>query len=382
LLFILIQAKYFQTILSLIFSIFQIPEEDQTYIKETLSSIIEFTNILALTIITINIIFNSRVQNIEKIIKSKFSLIEITFKRSFNTIQSKIANLFKSKGKKLPVSFVVDEQRNSINLITTSKDYSILTIKGGAAGVNNIIEKTIQIVKKYLNGDNLNKLIGELYSSYNFSNKSKLSKNCQDFIFNKQTGNIEPTVSINKTVWLTYKKKIKMVCKGMKIIYFEANGSEINSISYFNAKPVHTAIILAWMETQTIPKPQNNFSAKDYIATDPNLDKKILDKTCEQIYGTNYSQTQCSEYYLSILGNSPTGILKILSTNVNISELIDKSNKKIQYEILKTLGFKKNYLGQISPYNEWVNNLSQEKKHEYSKYLNSQVKYILEKIII
>lgn len=345
LLFISITAKKIKRFLPYIFNIFEIKDEEaQNKIKETLDSIADFAYITSLVIVGINVIARSYVKSTESVIVSQYNLIQMTIKRSANSIQNKIYNIFKAKKVNLPVNFEIGSQGINLTDIKAPEEikYSLLTLEGGEGEMkDNIIKKATQIVNKYLKGVSLSKLINELYLSYNFPNIPTQNKPIGQFTFNKNTGRIETNINVNKTVWLTHRKKIKMVCKGMEIMYLSSDGMEISSTSYFNAKPIHLAICLAWMEKQTPSKPLDD-----------------------------------SEYLVPILGNSPIGILKILSEKTN------EPNKKIQYEILKTLGFKKNNLGKISPYEIWIANLSPDKKNVYSKYLNSQVENILKKIVI
>ena len=372
---------------------FEIPEEKIEEIKELLNSVLKFLNILSLVIMSINVITPNTVPYIEKRVELEFVKVKKTTKKCYQILKRSIMELFVGKTPKNIYGILVGDQSGSKNNVLEEKKIYVIAFMEGGSKSNlpteldqdmltqsdqKEISQSVNIIKQYFEGTSFAKLISNLYSSFNFPSISSMSPQIK-FYFDKPTGTIKSTIPSNKTIWLGSDNKIKLVMSQWDIKYYWDDGTEINTFGYFNGNPLHSALIYTWYRTKsesvklTFPsglpsQKQNNLDlldlTKPFVDTTCNLFKNFWDGSGSDI------KSKCLEMGYAIILNSPEYMLKILSdSQLNFNNLLKSSNKKIHYQILKTLGFKKNSKGQICSYDEW--------NKPISKYLTPNVKNII-----
>jgi hypothetical protein len=234
---------------------------------------------------------------------------------------------------------------------------------------------------------------------------------------------IRTLISFNENYHI---KKIQMVTKDDKSIEFLINDNEtiIDSITLIQGKPVHTALVFAYVSTQIIISRtesskyvynfDDNGKIKVYLKkTDGTIDKEVstisraidaqinneenkgieyIKETCQEIFGYNdgLSNETCAKHFYSILGRSAITMIKNIGLeidkNPNIYDILLSANLGIQYEILKNLNWKikRNLNNNLELVNadEWLEKVNN--SLEYKKYLNEdkpKIKELLNNIV-
>lgn len=248
------------------------------------------------------------------------------------------------------------------------------------------------------------------------------------YYFNASTGLIDLIGFTNKIVVLNSssyfgKKGIVMEITGSKITY-KINGEVTDSISYINAKPVHTALVLTYMtsniknKVQTSEKSDSKYlysiendkirlfeknsdgsqgneiqsvqmAIRNELEGNYQAARDARNKVCEKLFGVNESNPLCAKHFYTILGKSGLGMLHNLAEPTkkdHIYSALINAEPNIKYEILKNLGWKMKVLRndkQIVDVDEWLETLGQDLRSEYEKYFKnySHVKIILNKMI-
>ncbi len=274
--------------------------------------------------------------------------------------------------------------------------------------------------------ENVSKLLGR-----------RSSKNAS-YYFNASNGRIEVTGSTNKTVTLNSSKHfgingIVMKVAGDKITY-TVNGTELDSISYIEGKPVHTALVMAYMVKERsyhMPSSVSGKSDSDFVyaieddgsvrlfkkkpdgsqgeevasinmairhqmSGDEAGAKKAREEVCKKLFVSQNSSTVCSAHFYNILGKSALGMLNNLSkpaTKEDVQEALIKADPHVQYEILKNLDWKmkvSNGNKEMVTVDQWLERLDQDTRAEmkslvaeYKKYFNTNghVKSILDRMV-
>ncbi len=251
------------------------------------------------------------------------------------------------------------------------------------------------------------------------SKKSNVS-----FHFNKLTGLIDITGSVNKDVVLNSssyfgKNGIVMKISGSNITY-EINDMLANSISYIQGKPIHIAFVLSYIASNIKPKSQPvneylysiendeirvfkknpdgsrgneiqsvNMAIRYEKEGDYQAAKDARNKVCQKLFGVNETNSICATHFYTILGKSGLGMLNNLAEPAkkeHIYTALINAEPNIKYEILKNLGWKIKVLRndkQIVDVEQWLETLNQELKSEYEKYFQKYpyVRKILNKMI-
>ena len=289
------------------------------------------------------------------------------------------------------------------------------------------LEKKINEIRKWSNSnenDNvpiideetinrINKIVFEI-------NNIKTSNIMTNYHFDESSGKIiylgnvnfkeiRTLISFNENYHI---KKIQMVTKDDKSIDYLINDNEtkIDSITLIQGKPVHTALVFAYVSTQIIISRtesskyvynfDDNGKIKVYLKKiDGTIDKEVstisraiesqinneenkgieyIKETCQEIFGYNdgLSNETCAKHFYSILGRSAITMIKNIGLeidkNPNIYNILLSANLGIQYEILKNLNWKiKRNLNnnlELVDVDEWLEKVNN--SLEYKKYLN------------
>jgi hypothetical protein len=370
---------------------FELSDEKITEIKDLLNSILNFLNILLVVIISINVIKPNLVKDIEKMANQKYKKIKIATNLCYKSLKQTILGLiFTQPQKKKTYKLIIDDGDDDKADEAHGKKETFMIahlVLDGGSNDQTIISKSVDIIKQYNQGVSIGKLISDLYSSFNFPSKNTSTKVPVKFFFDKLTGTLKTNIPENKTIWLGSDRKIKLVLKSWDIKYFLDDNIEINTFSYFNGIPIHSFLIHMWIRSKSE-------SVKLTFPTKPKFRSlNILDLTqpltvslCKlfgDIFKDNKNlETKCLQLAHAIISNSPEYMLQILADKqLNQTNLLKSSNKKIHYQILKTLGFKKNFQGQICSYDEWIQLNNPTIVQTYSKYLNRNVKNIINKML-
>ena len=396
-------------------------------IDKIINSTIEFLYIITTLIMCIELIEEGGTDNIINSINTRLNAlkdsVEQSLKLMFENTKSLFKNLFSKKDiyiynsrlslQKKSKDFNKDQELIFYHLVKNDNN----PVKGGGEIIDfeNIKNKILNFLNDYKSGIELDKLLNDLYNSFNIKFKKKekstnLTKT--NYIFDKTSGTIKCFENIDRVLYLTPIENklelIKLTSKNSKIKYYDNNNFEIDSISLILGKPVHTALVIAYIYSTKVKHPTNNYrfslnpngeiniydiktgkelaSATLHIKKD-SQDVAILKETCNEIFGNKHSDNMCNNYFYSILGRSAILLFKTLDSsikeNYNIENLLESANPAIQYEILKTLKFKKYSNGKICTISDWINTLNKYETEQYKNYLinNNQVKNIIEKII-
>jgi hypothetical protein len=422
--------EFFKTILN--------QNENDINIDEIIDSTIQFLYIIIIIIIFIEFVKPGITENIENFVNQKLNAVKVSIKHSLKKMFNNSKSLFKyffskkenianyqnkktiedksknNNKKNLEFTFYhIEQKENNFDLGNLFTDMA----GGSIIDFENIKKKTVQFLVDYTSGLELDKLLNDLYNSFNIKLKpevksTNLTNNNYNYIFDKISGIIKCFGNTDRILYLTpienKLESIKLISKNCEIKYYDNNNFEINSISLILGKPVHTALVIAYIYSTKVKHPINNYrfslnpngevniydtrtgnelaSATLYIKKDPQ-DIAILKETCNQVFGNKHSDSICNNYFYSILGRSAISLFKTLDTSIrekyNIQDLLESANPAIQYEILKTLKFKKYSNGKICTIDEWIRTLNKSQSEEYKNYLinNNQVKNIIEKII-
>ena len=302
---------------------------------------------------------------------------------------------------------------------------------------NSIIQKTIEKFKNWIMSNNTSISVPEIDKETN-NEMDKIIKEVinqdvktmdikSNYYFDKSSGNIiynGPTnfkeiktiISINDRYYI---KSIEMITNKDKSIDYFMNNSDtkIDSTSYIQGYPVHTALVFAYMskEHQVIINHANKYVYKMedgnvqiymkdgnnelptitraislHKENEVNKGMEYIKQTCKEMFGYDegMSNNTCAKHFYSILGRSAINMVQNLEKEMeerpNMFNLLLSSNVGIQYEILKNLDWKikknsKNNLELIGV-EEWLNIKND---LEYKKYLKEKpkIKELLNRMI-
>ena len=231
---------------------------------------------------------------------------------------------------------------------------------------------------------------------------------------------IRTLISINDNYHI---KSIEMITNQDKSIHYLINNSDkiIDSITYIEDKPVHIALVFAYMAKnykmiineakKYVYKIDDDGTIKIYLRNSkeeickelPTITKAInlqksndekqgteyIKETCKEIFGyeEGMANESCAKHFYSILGRSAINMLQNLEKEIeetpDIYNLLLTANPGIQYEILKNLDWKiKKNDDRLELVNveEWLNIMN---NLEYKQYLKdkSKIKDLLDKMI-
>jgi hypothetical protein len=262
------------------------------------------------------------------------------------------------------------------------------------------------------------------------------------FAFDATTGNIVVIGSANSTVKLNSSSHfgiegIQMVIAGSEVTY-KINGTPLNAVSYIEGKPVHTALVMAYLvkdkhynrfaPQSSAPKSDAGYvytieddgsvrlfektpngTAGAEVASINTAIRKQLDgndagskearkQACEKTFGVGVSDSVCSAHFYNILGKSGLGMLENMATAAkgkqSVEEALISAPANIKYEILKNLDWKMrvaNGKKEMASVDQWVERLEQDARPamkelagKYRAYFkdNSNVKNILDKMVM
>ena len=276
------------------------------------------------------------------------------------------------------------------------------------------------------------------------------SKEAGRFHFNVNTGKIELVTGFRPPS--QYNIKISQGSHfGIDNIYMQINtdgrityivgGTEVDSLSYIENKPVQTALVLAYLikdkhfsrlttksSTGSVGEPENyKFHFEDdgtLILTkkENNVDREVASvsmvlrqqmtndskqlveaaenkkQVCNNLFGAEESE-YCTKHFHSILGKAGLNMLQNLGDAISSTSILNALNNaevNVQYEILKNLDWKmkiSNGKKTMVTVDEWVNRLKSDSRsaivkygESYEKFFNkqdsgSQIKTLLENMV-
>ena len=236
-------------------------------------------------------------------------------------------------------------------------------------------------------------------------------------------------------------EKIYINISNKGVITYQTDNTVLDSISYIENKPVHTAIVLAYLikdkhfsylttksSSSSVGEPEDyKFHFEDdgsLILTkrENNIDRKVLSvsmvlrqqmtndsnqlveaaknkkKVCNNLFGADESE-HCTKHFNSILGKAGLNMLQNLGEAISTTSILNALNNapvNVQYEILKNLDWKMKLLNgkkTMVTVNEWVNRLKSDIRpaivksgESYENFFNtqdsgSQIKTLLENMV-
>ena len=277
--------------------------------------------------------------------------------------------------------------------------------------------KSFNYFKSYWNSGNES----DLKEVNNFLNRVKsgesYSTEAAQYVFNASTGkidilglykdgNIQILISSGPHFGIS---EIFMNISDEGVITYQADNTNLDSISYIENKPVHTAFVLAYLindkhfsrltkkSSSSVGEPEDykfyfddNGSLKltrtqngveqevesvsmvqrkemSYDATELEEAARIKKLVCKNLFGDEESQ-YCGKHFTSILGRAGLNMLENLGeavTTSNILSALNSAEVNIQYEILKNLDWKmkiSNGKKTMVSVDEWINRLKSDNK--------------------
>jgi hypothetical protein len=290
------------------------------------------------------------------------------------------------------------------------------------------------------------------YFAMNIDLNSSLSENIKNllgsksrgpvsFYFNESNGLIEVNGSVSKTVTLNSNKHfgiegILMKISGSKITYI-INKVPLESISYIEGKPVHTALVMAYLvkdkhynrfaplssavksdsaflysieddgSVRLFRKDSNGAKGEEIASVsmairkqmegDEAGAKKAREQVCKKLFNVSESNKTCASHFYNILGKSAMGMLENMGLVVkaeSVSQALLNAEPHIKYEILKNLDWKMkiaNGKKEMANVEQWLERLEQDARptikslaDKYKTYFvaNPNVKNILDKMVM
>ena len=361
--------------------------------------------------------------------------------RIINYVQKKILNLTEEKAELDKSNQVVSEE--DINKETLSKkeiDGGFLSTKSVIDWVKSNIPTILATIgatatiRAYFTVDR-NKSLRENVAR--FFGMGSSSSGPVSYHFNASSGLIEVSGSTKRNETISSSKHfgiggIKLIVSGSTITY-TVNDTELNSISYIEGKPVHTALVMAYLikdRKHSVPSASSksdsnylysiendgsvrlfekkadgsqgdevasiNMAIRKQLSGDEAGANKAKDEVCRKIFKVGESDVICSAHFYNILGKSALGMLNNLSgpaKSDDVKQALINAQPHIQYEILKNLDWKmkvSNGNKEMVKTEQWLERLEQDARPEmktlagkYREYFkdNSGVKDILDKMV-
>ena len=273
--------------------------------------------------------------------------------------------------------------------------------------------------------------------------QDKIANNKLKATFNESTGNIDITSPVStgiiagllgSTTQIVISQgshfdieKIYMNISNKGVITYQTDKTELDSISYIENKPVHTAFVLAYLikdkhfsrlttrsSTTTVGEPKDykfNFeddgslrltrmqngieeeveSVSMVLRQQMTNDSKELieaeknkEQVCNNLFGDKKS-VYCAKHFHSILGKAGLNMLQNLGEAISTTSILNALNNaqvNVQYEILKNLDWKMKLLNgkkTMVSVDEWINRLKSDTRpaivksgESYENFFNSQ----------
>ncbi len=332
------------------------------------------------------------------------------------------------------VSFLLAGPGNELvayakELLTTTGSTGLMS--GGAFNVNDVIG-TFKSILPYIAAA---AGVGGLAVYFtNFDRKLSLSENMANifgsrkssgpvsYFFNPSTGSIDVTGSVNKTVVLSSSRhfgtgKIEMKITGSDVTY-TINGAKLEHPSYIEGKPVHTALVMAYiikdrsshMPVTAVGKADSNYlysieddgsirlfdnkggvkgeeiasinmAIRQQLEGNEKESTETRNKVCKKLFGVNVDKNVCASHFYNILGKSALGMLNNMSGPVQSDDVVQAlvtAEAHIQYEILKNLDWKmkvSNGNKEMVTVDQWLERLGQDSRPEMKKLVAEYIKY-------
>jgi len=229
---------------------------------------------------------------------------------------------------------------------------------------------------------------------------------------------------------------IEMVVDGDKVTY-TVNGTPLDAHSYIEGKPVHTALVMAYLvkdkhfnkfaphstaaksdaaflysieddgSVRLFKKDPNGARGEEIASINTAIRKQlegdekgaIADRTkvCKDLFNVKPDNKTCADHFYNILGKSAMGMLQNMGAAAktdSVSQALLNAEPHIKYEILKNLDWKmkvSNGKKEMATPDQWLERLEQDTRPaikslaaQYKKYFddNVHVKTILEKMVM
>jgi len=261
------------------------------------------------------------------------------------------------------------------------------------------------------------------------------------FTFNSTSGNIDINGKITKNVKLNSSSHfgitgIVMVIKGDEITY-TVNGTPLKAHSYIEGKPIHTALVMAYLvkdkhfnkyaphssvksdsayvysieddgSVRLFNKDSNGARGAEIASINTAIRKQLEGndtgastdraEVCRDLFSVGVNDKTCANHFYNILGKSAMGMLKNMGEAASKDKIVQNllnAKPHIKYEILKNLDWKmkvSNGKKEMATPDQWLERLEQDARPaikslaaQYKEYLNTtapHVKTILEKMVM
>lgn len=302
---------------------------------------------------------------------------------------------------------------------------------GGAAAAQQIVDlvkNNLKLVLAAVGGVAILAYYANVDRNLSFSQNmanilgSKKSSGPVSYFFNPSTGSIDVTGSANKTVVLSSSKhfgtgKIEMKIAGSDVTY-TINGAKLEHPSYIEGKPVHTALVMAYiikdrsshMPVTAVGKADSNYlysieddgsirlfdnkggvkgeeiasinmAIRQQLEGNEKESTETRNKVCKKLFGVNVDKNVCASHFYNILGKSALGMLNNMSGPVQSDDVVQAlvtAEAHIQYEILKNLDWKmkvSNGNKEMVTVDQWLERLGQDSRPEMKKLVAEYIKY-------
>lgn len=267
--------------------------------------------------------------------------------------------------------------------------------------------------------------------------RSNLSKEIlQKIKFNGATGNIEYSGHLSSTIETIITPKIKMYIKNNKLGIIETTytfeNKPLETISYIEARPVATALVLAYTESLSDKSSLTGLSGIKDLSTQETYESKYLfeidsegnvqifkksdnselqsiqksvnhwlrgqdveargtaENVCKEMFGVDkgLGNSTCSNYFYSVLGKSVLNMIKTIGakieTSKDVKDLILSSNPAIKYELVKKLDWKVTFTNgnkKLVDVSKWISIQRQDIKDYLGTSQGQVIKLILEQLV-
>lgn len=360
------------------------------------------------------------IQNSQKIYK-------IDGKGGYKTEEININNLEKELEQILNFE-TINNQSGGVNS-KPSDSFGLLSmvtngIRWIVKNIKTYISQSIELTREWIRspGKSVTSFFALLAKIATGSKSSLSPQILSSYTFNGSTGHIEyvgiPPAKIETIITPNIKFYIGYDYKLAKTQteYF-VNGEQMETISYIQSRPIATALVTAWFESEGKPSYKLTHPTQSKYQFEINPDGKIIvyDKAtqvpiqsiqtsidlwvgpnpnpsqaqavatqvCKEMFGigTGLANPTCSQYFYSVLGKSALSMMKIIGSQVeksdDIKTLLTEANPGIKYEILKKLSWTMDSKRNLIPYDSWVKSQSQQTR----EYLETKPGQIVKSIL-
>lgn len=328
------------------------------------------------------------------------------------------------------------------NMIKYFKGKEGETMAGGSFGSSSYTKILIALFVSVAAGLLATELSGVTdFSARFYQWASGASKGPVSFYFDESKGNIVVTGKLNTSVEINSSshfgvKGIKMGVKG-DVVTYTVNDIPLESYSYIEGRPVHTALVMAYLvkdkhynrfapsssavkrdsdfvysieddgSVRLFKKGPNgergeelasmNMAIRKQLEGDEDAATKAKTAVCQDLFQVGVNDKTCAAHFYNILGKSALGMLKNMGAAASTDKVVDallSAQPHIKYEILKNLDWKmkiSNGKKEMVNADQWLERLEQDGRPgikalaaEYKTYFsgNDKIKQILNKMVM